>query len=168
MIATCPVVQCGVHGVHIRQSSLICDSLTVLDMESTAPAADNIEQLREILGPSVARRRLRALLDQAAGSVPRAVDLHFGAEDNTTDVAEVSIGPSNDLGTMSPRAARQSTGSPAQLRRHRRDPPRPARQAGTPAWQALADFVELSSSTDNDFDPSEQQKCHCSYCAVWQ
>ena len=117
-------------------------------------AGSDVEQLRDILGTSVARRRLRHLLQRASGSVQRAVDLHFGA-DNSPARHPTDLSVLDDEETASGSGARQSNEPVEQPHRRRRDPPRAARQPGTPAWQALADFVELSSSTDNDFDPSK-------------
>lgn len=122
-------------------------------MQSLSVAGSDVEQLRDILGPSVARRRLRDLLQRASGSVQRAVDLHFGA-DNSPARHAPDLFVLDASQTASGSGARQSNEPVAQPRRRRLDPPRAARQPGTPAWQALADFVELSSSTDNDFDPS--------------
>ena len=123
-------------------------------MQSLSVAGSDVEQLRDILGPSVARRRLRDLLQRASGSVQRAVDLHFGADNSpAAHVPDLFVLDAPE--TASGSAARQSNEPEEQLCRRRRDPPRAARQPGTPAWQALSDYVELSSSTDNDFDPSE-------------
>ncbi len=125
-------------------------------MQSLSVAGSDVEQLRDILGPSVARTRLRELLQRASGSVQRAVDLHFGA-DNSPARESPDLFVLDAPETASGSGARQSNEPVEQLYRRRRDHPRAARQPGTPAWQAVSDFVELSSSTDNDFDPSE---CH--------
>ena len=114
-------------------------------------AGSDVEHLRDILGPSVSRRRLRELLQQASGSVQRAVELYFGAGNSSADVSDLYTLDDQEAGTT----ARQSSDPPAPARRGHRHPMRTARQSGTPAWQTLAEFVELSSSTDNDFDPSE-------------
>lgn len=108
-------------------------------MESALADSDSLEQLRDIVGPAVSRNRLRDLLARSGGSVQRAVDLHFGASDSVNDVVELdeAAGPSAN-------AAQQITA------------PRPTRRLVTSAVTSprhLADFVELSSSTDNDFDP---------------
>lgn len=122
-------------------------------MQSLSGTGSDVEQLRDILGPSVARTRLRDLLQRASGSVQRAVDLHFGADDSPARHApDLFVLDASE--TASGSGARQSNELVERLHRRRRDPPRAARQPGTPAWQALSDFVELSS-TDNDFDPSE-------------
>ena len=123
-------------------------------MQSLDVAGSDVEQLRDILGPSVARRRLRHLLQRASGSVQRAVDLHFGA-DNSPARDPTDLFVLHDAETASGSGAQQNNEPVEQPLRRRRDPPRAARQPGTPAWQALSYFVELSSSTDNDFDPSE-------------
>ncbi|KAL0028145.1 hypothetical protein WJX77_009970 [Trebouxia sp. C0004] len=123
-------------------------------MQSLSVAGcSDVEQLRDILGPSVARRRLRILLQRASGSVQRAVDLHFAADNSPARLA-TDLFVLGDAETASGSGSRQSNEQAEQPHRRRRDPPRAARQPGTPAWQALADFVELSSSTDNDFDPN--------------
>lgn len=116
--------------------------LTAVDMNSTVPDGHELEQLRDVVGPEVSRRRLRDLLERAGGSVQRAVDLHFSAADSGNDVPEQvtldqvagpSTGPAQ--GNSSPRPTRRAVMGHVASPRH------------------LADFVELSSSTDNDFDP---------------
>ena len=107
-------------------------------MELTTAGGNEIEQLRDIVGPETSRRRLRDLLERSGGSVQRAVDLHFGAADSSSDVLEdvtldQEAGPSTSALTRPTRRA--ATGDVASPRH-------------------LADYVELSSSTDNDFDPS--------------
>ena len=107
-------------------------------MDVTTAGGHEIEQLRDIIGPAISRRRLRDLLERSGGSVQGAVDLHFGAADSSSGVpAEVTLdqdaGPST---SALPRSTRRVATGDVASPRH------------------LADFVELSSSTDNDFDPS--------------
>ena len=107
-------------------------------MDLTTAGGSRIEQLRDILGPEISRRRLRDLLERSGGSVQGAVDLHFGAADSSSGVPEEvtldqDAGPST---TSLPRSTRRVATGDVASPRH------------------LADFVELSSSTDNDFDPS--------------
>lgn len=106
-------------------------------MELTTAGGNGIEQLRDIVGPEISRRQLRDLLERSGGSVQGAVDLHFGAADSSGGVLEEVLdqdaGPSTNA---SPRSTRRVATGDVASPRH------------------LADYVELSSSTDNDFDPS--------------
>ena len=119
-----------------------------------ASAVDSVlvEQLREILGPGLGRRRLEQLLTQAYGSVQRAVDLHFSAASDSvgaqvpgSSTARATAEPSNSVG---PSSAFQAV-APA---RHPRTSS--GRRTTSSGFRSRADFVELSSSsTDNEFDP---------------
>lgn len=107
-------------------------------MDLTTAGSSGIEQLRDIVGPELSRRRLCDLLERSGGSVQRAVDLHFGAADSSSGVLE-EVTLDQDAGPSTsalPRPTRRAAAGDAASPRH------------------LADYVELSSSTDNDFDPS--------------
>ena len=108
-------------------------------MDSALADSDSLEQFRDIVGPAVSRNRLRDLLTRSGGSVQRAVDLYFGASESVNGVVELdeAAGPSASAapGSTSPRPTRRVVTAAVNSPRH------------------LADFVELSSSTDNDFDP---------------
>jgi len=78
-------------------------------MQSLSVAGSDVEQLRDILGPSVAMRRLRDLLQRASGSVQRAVELHFGADNSPArdatdlfiiDDAETASGSGAEVGSL--------------------------------------------------------------------
>ena len=112
-------------------------------MESTAAGGQELEQLKDILGPEVSRRRLRDLLERSGGSVQRAVDLHFGA-DSGNDVLDQDAGPST--------SALRGDNIPWPWPVH----PRRMITGAVASPRHLADYVELSSSTDNEFDPSKQ------------
>ena len=115
-------------------------------MESTSVDGSDVEQLRDILGPLVSRTRLRELLCQASGSVQRAVNLHFGAEDGSASAGWLDEQNAVALSlAQGPEASVQP--SPGLS-----DPMRAARQSGAHTWQALTDVVELSSSNDSDSD----------------
>lgn len=110
-------------------------------MDATAATGDELEQLRDIVGPEVSRRRLRGLLERSGGSVQRAVDLHFGADSGSdaVDMLNHDAGPSTaPQGSVLPRHTRRVITGDVASPRH------------------LADYVELSSSTDNEFDPGRQ------------
>lgn len=111
-------------------------------MDATAAGGDELVQLKDIVGPEVSRRRLRDLLERSGGSVQRAVDLHFGADSGSDMLEQVILdqdaGPSASApqGTTSPRHTRRMVTGDVASPRH------------------LADYVELNSSTDDEFDPS--------------
>ena len=106
---------------------------------------EHVDQLRDILGSAVADSDLQQLLVQAYGSVQRAVDIYFnGGLDETIDLATAP----DEAPASSPFTASREYAAPA----------RSSRQTGRMttsrrAPTALTDFVELSSSTDNDYDP---------------
>ena len=121
-------------------------------MQDAAARASDIERIRDFVGPTVPRRRLQELLEAASGDVQRAIDLHFGAEDDTTAAADAA---SDDVVEVGASSAQHADWQPQPIAARPRSLPRASRQAGISAWQALNDYVELSSSTDNDFDPGK-------------
>lgn len=105
-----------------------------------------VDQLRDILGLSVTEAELQRLLAQAYGSVQRAVDIHFNSGvDEVVDLsAQATAGPSTGAAQVEPapvRSARRARTIQAGDSRTRRT--------------GIPDFVELSSSTDNDYDPGK-------------
>lgn len=107
-------------------------------MDSTTAGGNELEQLRDIVGPELSRRRLRDLLERSEGSVQRAIDLHFSATDSGSGLPQ--------QGTLDPDAGPSTSALPRPTRR--------AAMGDVASPRHLVDFVELSSSTDNDFDPS--------------
>lgn len=108
----------------------------------------HVDQLRDILGLAVAESELQRLLAQAYGSVQRAVDIYFnGGLEGTVDLATA---PPDEAPANSPfRAARDDAAPARSSRRH--STMTTSRRA--PTMVTLTDFVELSSSTDNEYDP---------------
>ena len=113
----------------------------------------DIQTLRDITGPLISRTRLEELLEAASGDVGRAVDLHFGLANHTGAGANAA---SDDDVEVVDTLADHATWQPRPTDSTARTLPRASRQAGTSAWQALNDYVELDSSTDNDFDPGNR------------
>ena len=110
-------------------------------MDAAAATGNDLEQLRDIVGPEVSRRRLRGLLDRSGGSVQHAVDLHFGADSGSDVLDQVML--NHDAGPST--TASQGSALPRHTRR--------VMTGDVASPRHLADYVELSSSTDNDFDP---------------
>ena len=107
---------------------------------------EHVDQLRDILGLAVPESELQRLLAQAYGSVQRAVDIHFnGGLEGTVDLATA---PPDEAPANSPFRAARDDVAPARSSRRQR-PMTTSRRATT----TLTDFVELSSSTDNEYDP---------------
>lgn len=103
-----------------------------------------VDQLRDILGPAVTDQELRQLLLQAHGSVQGAVDTYFTSAVEPLDLTWLQPGPSNGVAQTAVNAA------PAEPSRDlRATRPTSSRARRT----SMTDFVELSSSTDNDYDP---------------
>lgn len=110
--------------------------------QMSATQAELAFQLRDILGPAVTHRELDRLLAQSYGSVQRAVDIYFtNGPDGPVDLPLQEVpGPSSSVA--------QTVTAPA-----REGPPRGLR--ALPPTASPVDFVTLSSSTDNDYDPGE-------------
>ena len=115
-----------------------------------------VDQLRDILGLSVTEAELQRLLAQAYGSVQRAVDIYFtsGVEEVVDLSAQATAGPSTAATQVEPAPVRSA-------RRARTIQTSDSRTRPT----ATSDFVELSSSTDNDYDPGKTRPgCCASQC----